>query len=84
MVLKYFNLPCSPPVVVEKKGHRGWGKRTCLERFFGATPVCVVWKSAVQLTGQQAAAARSTRKHFMATPAVWFSRVRIANRSQQR
>jgi hypothetical protein len=26
------------------------GKETCLERFFGATPVCVVWKSAVQFT----------------------------------
>jgi hypothetical protein len=31
----------------------GGGVWTCLERFFGATPVCVVWKSAVQFTGQQ-------------------------------
>ena len=31
---------------------RIWGKWTCLERFFGATPICVVWKSAVQFTGQ--------------------------------
>jgi hypothetical protein len=29
------------------------GTWTCLERFFGATPVCVVWKLAVQFTGQQ-------------------------------
>jgi hypothetical protein len=37
------------PEVVEKKGkRRGW---TCLERFFGAAPICIVWKSAVQFTG---------------------------------
>lgn len=28
-------------------------KHFCLERFFGATPICVVWKSAVQFTGYQ-------------------------------
>ena len=32
---------------------------------------------------RSAAAARSTHKHFMDTPAVQFSRVRIANRNQQ-
>jgi hypothetical protein len=26
---------------------------TCLERFFGATPIFVVWKLAVQFTDQQ-------------------------------
>jgi hypothetical protein len=34
-----------PSEVVEKG--RIWGKWTCLEKFFGATPVCVVWKLAV-------------------------------------
>jgi hypothetical protein len=59
MVLKCFNPPLAhhPPKVVGKKGWAGWGVRggewTCLERFFGATPVYVVWKSAVQFTGQQ-------------------------------
>jgi hypothetical protein len=54
MVLKYFNIPFSPPEVVEKKGY-GWGggKWTCLETFFGTTPICIVWKSTVQFTGQQ-------------------------------
>lgn len=28
-------------------------KWTCIERFFGATAICVVWKFAVQYTGQQ-------------------------------
>jgi hypothetical protein len=35
---------------VGKKGYGG-GKWTYLEKFFGATPICVVWKSAVQFTG---------------------------------
>jgi hypothetical protein len=38
-----------PPELVKKKKYGG--KWTCLERFFGATPVCVVWESAVQFTG---------------------------------
>jgi hypothetical protein len=46
-VLKFFNLPCSPTSTKE----RILGKWTCLERLFGATPVWVVWKSAVQFTG---------------------------------
>ena len=48
-----------------------------MERFFEATPVCVVWKLAVQFTG------RSTRKHFTDTPAVQFCRVGITNMTQQ-
>ena len=40
--------------------------------FFGANPICVIKKSAVQFTGQQAVAARSTCKHFTDTPAVQF------------
>jgi hypothetical protein len=66
---------------VKKKGCRKW---TCLERFFGASSICVVWKSAVQFTGQQAVAAQSTCKHFMDTPVVQLDRVRIANMNQQR
>jgi hypothetical protein len=31
---------------MEKKGYRG-----SLERFFRATPICVVWKLAVPFTG---------------------------------
>jgi hypothetical protein len=32
-----------------KKGYQCGGEElTCLKRFFGATPVCVVWKLAVQ------------------------------------
>jgi hypothetical protein len=56
MVLKCFNLTLAhhPPEVMEKKGCGMWGvgrKWTCLERFFGATPICVVWKLAVQFIG---------------------------------
>jgi len=40
-----------PPEVMERKGYRGLGKWTCLERFYGATAICVVWKLAVQFTG---------------------------------
>jgi hypothetical protein len=47
------------------------GKWTCIESFFlfvcfvlfcfvfGANPICVVWKSAVQFTGQQAMGAHT-------------------------
>jgi hypothetical protein len=51
MVLKHFNLPSSPPPTKGSRKERIWGKWTCLERFFGATPICVVWKLAVQFTG---------------------------------
>jgi hypothetical protein len=37
-----------PQEAVEK---RILGKWTCLDRFFGATLACIVWKLAVQLTG---------------------------------
>jgi hypothetical protein len=39
MVLKRFNFL-----------FKGYGGK-CLERFFGATPICVLWKLAVQFTG---------------------------------
>jgi hypothetical protein len=51
MVLKCFNLPCNPPPTRGSGKERIRGKRACLERFFGSTPVCVVWKLAVYFTG---------------------------------
>jgi hypothetical protein len=54
-ILKHFNLPCSPPSTRGNGKERSGGGEewAYLERFFGATPVCVVWKSTVQFTGQQ-------------------------------
>jgi hypothetical protein len=51
MVLKCFNLPCNPPPTKGSGKERIQGKWTGLERFFGTTPVYVIWKSAVQFTG---------------------------------
>jgi hypothetical protein len=51
MVLKCLNLPFLPSPTRGSGKERIQGKWTCLERFFGAIPVCVVWKLAVQLTG---------------------------------
>jgi hypothetical protein len=51
MVLKCFNLPFSPPPSGVSGKERIRGKWTCLERFFGVTPICVVWKLVVQFTG---------------------------------
>ena len=51
MALKCFNLPFSPPPTRGSEKERIQGKWTCLERFFGATSFCVVWKSAVEFTG---------------------------------
>jgi hypothetical protein len=53
MALKCFNLSRSPSPSRDSGKERIQGKWTCLERFFGATPVCAVWKSTVQFTGQQ-------------------------------
>lgn len=93
MVLECCNLSCSPPEVVEERIWVLWGsipkdmgfvgEYTCLESFFGATSIYVVWKLAIQFTGWQAMAAWSTRKHFMDTPAVQFGRVGIASINQQ-
>lgn len=49
MVLKHFNFSCSPPPTRDV-GKKGWGGDGP-ERFFGATLVCVVWKSEVPFTG---------------------------------
>lgn len=48
---------------------------------FGAYSGCVIWKSAVQYTGYQAAG--STCKYFTSKPAVQFGRVVLANMNQQ-
>ena len=50
MVLKCFNIPYSPPPTRQWE-RKDMGKWTYLERFFEATPVCVVWKSVVQFSG---------------------------------
>jgi hypothetical protein len=43
------------PEVVGKKGYGKEGGRsgTCLEKFFGAAALCVVWKLTIPFTGQQ-------------------------------
>jgi hypothetical protein len=74
--LKCFNLPSSPPHTRGSGKGRIWGKWTGLERFFGATPICVVWKSAVQFTGQQQQL--DPLAYFTDTSAVQFSRVGLA------
>jgi hypothetical protein len=51
MVLKLLKLPSSPPLARSSGKERICGEWTYLEMFFGATPVCVVWKSAIQFTG---------------------------------
>jgi hypothetical protein len=53
MVLQCFNLPFSPPPTRGSGKERIWKQWVYLERFFGTTPVCVVWKPEVQFTGQQ-------------------------------
>lgn len=78
IVLKHFKPPCSPPPTRGSGKVRMQGKWTSLERVFGATPVCVVWKSIVQFTGLQAAVAPSTLKHLMDTPAVQLGRIGLA------
>jgi hypothetical protein len=78
MVHKHFNVPCNPPPTRSNGKERIWEKLTCLERFFGATPTCVVWKSAVQFEGRQAVAAQSTHRHFTGKLVVQFGKVRLA------
>jgi hypothetical protein len=54
MVVKHFNLPCSPPPSRgsgEKKGF--WERGPVLRLFFGANSICVVRRAAVQFTGPQ-------------------------------
>jgi hypothetical protein len=53
MVLKHVKNPLSSPASRGNGKERIWGSTPILESFFGATLVCVVWKSAVQFTGQQ-------------------------------
>jgi hypothetical protein len=49
MILKHFNLPYSPPPTRGSGKERIQEKWTCLERFFGATPACVVRKEVHRL-----------------------------------
>jgi hypothetical protein len=51
MVLKHFSIPASPPPTRDNGKKRILGTWTYLERFFGATPICAVWKLAVQFIG---------------------------------
>jgi hypothetical protein len=56
MVIKHFNLPFSPPPIKGNRKKRigewcGRGEWTYLEKFFGATPIYIVWKSAVHFIG---------------------------------
>jgi hypothetical protein len=52
MVLKCVNLPSSTSPMRGSGKERIQRNRTCLERVFGAMPICVVRKVAVQFTGQ--------------------------------
>jgi hypothetical protein len=51
IALKCLNLLVCPPPTRDSGKERIQEKWTCLERFFGATAVCVVWKSSVQFIG---------------------------------
>jgi hypothetical protein len=51
MVFKYFSLSFIPPPSRRSEKERIQGKWSCLESFFGANPISVVWKAAVQFTG---------------------------------
>jgi hypothetical protein len=53
MVLKHFNLPSSLPPTRGSGKERTQGLWICLERFFGANPICIARKTAIQFTGQQ-------------------------------
>jgi hypothetical protein len=80
MFLKGFNLPFSLLPTRDSGKERIRQKWTCFERFFGAAPICVVWKSAVQFTGQQwqlSPLANTLGIHQQA------GRVEIVNRNQQ-
>jgi hypothetical protein len=65
---------------MEKKGYggRGVGGWTCLARFFGAVPICTVWKSAVLFTGQKQLLDLIYSQTLTDISAVLFSRVRLA------
>jgi hypothetical protein len=61
MVLKRFDLPFSTPSTRGSGKERIQEESACLEMFFGATPNCVVWKTAAYRFKE---GAHSTRKHF--------------------
>jgi hypothetical protein len=81
LIIKCFNLPCSPPPIRGSGKERllGYrGSRPVWKVFFGANPIYVVRKSAVQFTG----IINSSLIHFTNIPAAQFSSVGIANTSQ--
>ena len=81
MVLKHFNLSSRPtPYVVGKKGYRGSGpvQKDSLEQ------LPFVLSGSWQFSSQVNVAAPSTHKHFTDISAAQFSRIRKANRNQQR
>ena len=82
MVLKCFKLSFSLLPTRGSGKERIQGKWTCLERFFGAAPVCVVWKSAIQFTRHHWELDPLANSSRIDTPAAQFSRVRRANRNQ--
>ena len=57
------------------------GMWTCLERLFGSTPICFVWKLAVQL--RLAVGAAPTCKHFIDVQQSSSVELGIANTNQQ-
>jgi hypothetical protein len=56
MVLNGLNLPGIPPPAIGSRKEMIQRKWPHLERFFGATPICVAWRTAVQFTSYQAVA----------------------------
>jgi hypothetical protein len=62
-------------------GKKGWGRECiCFERLPGATPICVIWKSAVQFPDLQG---QLDQLENTDTSIVQFSRVSITNMNQQ-
>jgi len=82
MAFKQFKLSCSPLPTRGSRKERIQGKWTCLEMVLWSNSYmcCLEIGSSVH---RSAAAASSTCKHFMDSPAVQFSRVGIGNRNQQ-
>ena len=78
MVLKCFNLPCSPPPTRGSGKERIQGRCTCLETVFGATPTYVVWKSGSSFCRLGGSCSLIYHKHFMDTKAVQTGRVGLA------
>jgi hypothetical protein len=76
-----------PPEIVEKKGYRGCGveKWTCLERFFGATPICYleIGSSLYRIAGTGSLNHWQTLYRYTPVQFGRVGRVGLANRNQQ-